>query len=229
MYQSVVQDPKTHQLLAHIDRELAQSVQDAGCPLCGDKLDRSNYKRKPRGITGADERAYQARESFCCRRQGCRKRQTPKSVRFLDQRVYVAVVVVLVTAMRHGADKKRAARLEQELGVSQWTLRRWRRWWLERFPSSDFWRGARGRFRHPVDESRLPASLLEQFFGPDEDARLVQLLCFLASVPPAVMLSSAQIEGGEGSAEDASWQGAYDAIRSLKATQSERAGSPGGK
>lgn len=203
MCQSIVQDPKTHELLAYIDRERAQTVQAAGCPLCESKLDRSNYKRKPRGVAGASEEIYQVRESFCCRKEGCRTRQTPQSVRFLGRRVYVAVVVVLMTAMRQGVSKKRAARLEVELGVSKRTLRRWRSWWLETFPSSDFWTGARGRFRHPVDESRLPVSLLERFPGANEDARLVRMLCFLACVPASVMALSGQIEGRSGSAEDA--------------------------
>ncbi|MCP4202278.1 MAG: helix-turn-helix domain-containing protein [bacterium] len=206
MSQSIIQDPKTHELLASIDREVAQSARDAGCPPCGGKLDRSNYKRKPRGVSGASEKAYEIRESFCCRIEGCRKRMTPRSVRFLGRRVYVAVVVVLVTAMQQGVTPKRAARLEAELGISRRTLRRWRSWWLESFPSGDFWQSARGRFavRSPIDESRLPASLLERFPGPNEDVRLVKLLCFLACVPASVMASSsAQIAGRSGSAEDA--------------------------
>lgn len=207
MSQSIIQDPKTHELLASIDREVAQSSRDAGCPLCSGKLDRSNFKRKPRGVTGASEQVYQIRESFCCRIDGCRKRMTPRSVRFLGRRVYVAVVVVLVTAMQQGVTPKRAARLEAELGISLRTLRRWRSWWLDSFPSGDFWQSARSRFSGPmglVDESQLPASLLKRFSGPNEDTRLVKLLCFLACVPASVMgSSSAQIEGRSGSAEDA--------------------------
>lgn len=203
MSQSIVQNAKTHELLANIDHELAQTTQAGGCPHCGGKLDRSNYKRKPRGVASASEKGYQIRESFCCRIRGCRKRQTPKSVRFLGRHVYVAVIVVLVTAMQQGVSQKRAVRLQEELGVSLRTLRRWRSWWLERFPSKDFWRRARGRFRHPVEETQLPASLLQRFPGPGKDAQVVQLLCFLACVPASVMASSKQIKGRCRSAEDA--------------------------
>jgi hypothetical protein len=103
----------------------------------------------------------------------------PPSVRFLGRRVYLGAVVVLVTALQHGATPDRLARLYATLGVSVRTLARWRDWWRETFARSRFWRAARSRLDSPVAEETLPASLLERFAG-DETARLVALLRFLA-------------------------------------------------
>ena len=44
---------------------------------------------------------YRYRFSFCCDRDGCRKRVTPPSVRFLGRRVYLGAVVILIG--RHAA------------------------------------------------------------------------------------------------------------------------------
>ena len=200
---SILQDRRLHELLARTDGELAQEARDAGCILCGDVVHRSNFKRKVRGIASSMDDVYESRESFCCRVDGCRKRVTPPSVRFLDRRVYVAAVVVLATAMQQGVTPWRASRLKAELGVSRRTLKRWRTWWHSTFPAGDFWRTARGRFAEPVDVSRLPSSLLERFPGSGEGERLLAFLCFLASVPARVQEAViGQKDGRFGSAED---------------------------
>jgi hypothetical protein len=41
--------------------------------------------------------------SLCCSRDGCRRRMTPPSVRFLGRRVYLGAVLVLVSAMQQGS------------------------------------------------------------------------------------------------------------------------------
>lgn len=64
----------------------------------------------------AVEPHYRKRLSFCCARPGCRRRVTPPSVRFLGRRLYVAAVVVLVTAMAPGVTPKRAAYLGELAG-----------------------------------------------------------------------------------------------------------------
>ena len=58
--------------------------------------------------------------------EGCRRRHTPPSVRFLGRRVYVGLVVVLVSAMRHGLTAPRVQRLREQLGIDRQTLERWR-------------------------------------------------------------------------------------------------------
>jgi len=95
--------------------------------------------------------------------------------------VYVSVVVVLVAAMVHGAKPGRVARLRQALGIDARTLERWRRWWLETFVASGFWKGAKGRLMPPVDEKRMPLSLVEAF-GAQRREGLVKLLEFLAPI-----------------------------------------------
>jgi len=90
-------DAKFWQILLQIDEELASTVQSRGCPHCGGQLHCADYPRKPRGIAGALlGEAYQRRRSFCCAREGCRRRTTPQSVRFLGRRVYLGALVVLV-------------------------------------------------------------------------------------------------------------------------------------
>jgi hypothetical protein len=87
--------------LFSIDKNLAQISRQKGCP-CGGHLHCAHYPRKPRG--GGDDlpEQYGYRLSFCCDRDGCRKRVTPPSVRFLGRKVYLGAVVILVAAMRQG-------------------------------------------------------------------------------------------------------------------------------
>lgn len=120
------------------------------------------------------------RASFCCEREGCRRRTTPAPVRFLGPRVFLGAVVVLATALAHGLSGARLARLRERFGVSARTLRRWQRWWRETFASSPWWRVLRGRLLPPVREAALPAALLERCAGAEPAARLTELLRLLA-------------------------------------------------
>jgi hypothetical protein len=166
-------------VLLKYDADMAAAARAAGCGACGERLDRANYPRKPRGALFPLSDEYELRFSFCCAREGCRRRATPSSLRFLGRRVYLGAVVVLATAMQQGVTPVRAARLREVLGVSLETLARWRKWWRETFTESAFWRAARARFARPVDASGCPLSLLERF-GGGEDARLLAVLRFLA-------------------------------------------------
>jgi hypothetical protein len=102
-------------------------------------------------------------------------------VRFLGRKVYLAAVVVLVSAMRHGATPGRMKKLRELLGVSRRTVERWRLWWREAFARSGFWRVAAAAFMPPVDTDLLPTSLLERFSG-DEQARVIGLMRFLGPI-----------------------------------------------
>jgi hypothetical protein len=157
-------DARVWQLLLIADREMASEARAAGCP-CGGTLHSARYPRKPRGghLPPELRAEYCRRESLCCAREGCRKRTTPASVRFLGRRVYLAAVVVLVSAMTGGVTARRAAAMQALVGVSPRTLQRWRAWWLKTFPETAFWTDARALLAEPVDERRLPASLLERF------------------------------------------------------------------
>lgn len=99
--------------------------------------------------------------------------------RYLCAAVYLAPVVVLVTAMCHGVTRQREAKLRALFGVSRRTLERWRRWWQETFPQTRFWRGAQGRLCPPVERETLPHSLLSRFRDRKKSTRVVRLLAFL--------------------------------------------------
>lgn len=176
MCHAILQDPKLYSFLLLIDQDLAAQTQAAGCP-CGGVLHSARYPRKPRGAPRSLLDQYRSRLSFCC--AACRRRTTPESVRYLGRRVYLAAVVVLSSVMRAGITGKRVAQLSGLFAVPLRTLERWRRWWLEGFVDTRFWRAARGRFVPPVDPTMLPASLLSRFGGEDRVARLIQSLRFI--------------------------------------------------
>ncbi len=81
-----------------------------GCS-CGGRLHSANYPRAPRGGPDHLPEEYRSRFSFCCDRDGCRKRMTPPSVRFLGRKVYLGAVVILVSAMRQGPTPRRVREL----------------------------------------------------------------------------------------------------------------------
>jgi hypothetical protein len=172
-------DTRVWLLLLSADRELAAEARAKGCP-CGGALHSARYRRKPRrGLPVELRGEYGWRESLCCAREGCRRRTTPPSLRFLGRRVYLAALVVLVSAMTGGVTAKRAAAMRSLVGVSIRTLQRWRAWWLRTLPRTAFWKGARAQLVPPVDEGRLPASLLERFSDEHTDG-LMASLRFLA-------------------------------------------------
>jgi hypothetical protein len=184
----LLQDRTFYETLAQFDEDLAAEVHARGCP-CGGRLHRAAYPRKPRGGPADLGPVYDRRHSFCCDQDGCRRRTTPASLRFLGRRVYLGVVVVLVSIMAHGCTPARLTKLRHELGgsLSVRTIRRWRTWWQRAFSRSPFWQQARGRFAPPVDRTRLPAALLPRFPGQTLGIRVRRLLEFLAplTVPGA--------------------------------------------
>lgn len=178
-------DARFYATLLRIDRDLAHEVSNGACP-CGGALDVSDYARSPRGGPAALPEGYERRFSFCCRVDGCRARATPPSVRFFGRRWYLAPVVALVSALRHGVTQRRLAALRGWLKgrgerLCRQTVERWRRWWLETFTASPTWEAGRGRFVPPVEEAALPQTLLERFAGPDQE-RLTAALRFLSPV-----------------------------------------------
>ena len=170
-------DQHLFQLLEKVDADLTAKARLEGCLLCGGALHRSDYDRKPRGGPQWDTRF-----SLCCAREGCRRRHTPPSVRFLGRRVYAGLVVVLMSAMIHGLKPPRVQRLREVLGIDRRTLERWRQWWLGLFVGSSFWREARARFMPPLCPKTLPLSLCLSFAVEDRRDRLLDLLRFLAPI-----------------------------------------------
>ena len=167
--------------LLQIDEDLAARTRAEGCRFCGGALHSARYLRKPRGVARRllDD-ATATRLSFCCARDGCRRRHTPPSVRFLGRRVFLGTVVVLVTALSSGLTGKRITVLCERFEVSVRTLRRWQRWWREQFAVSALWKRLRGRLASALTPSSLPGSLLACLHFEDESERLIQLLRLLA-------------------------------------------------
>jgi len=164
------------QLLEKVDADLTEEARAKGCLLCGGKLHRSDYDRKPRGGP-----QWELRFSLCCAKEGCRRRHTPPSVRFMGRRVYAGLVVVLVSAMIHGLKPERVRSLREGLSIDRRTLERWRQWWLGIFVESSFWREARARFMPPLCLKTMPLSLCLSF-GVERRDRLLDLLQFLAPI-----------------------------------------------
>ncbi len=182
MYQSLLCDASFFSLLLRIDQDVAQQVRAGGCPWCGGVLHGASYRRKPRGGPAGLAREHAERFSFCCSVEGCRRRVTPASVRFLGRKVFFSVMVLLVPVLRDGPRPERIGRLEELFTVDRRTLGRWRQWWRETVPATGFWRAARGRFRRPVAEEALPGSLLAAF--PGERGLAAQVLSMLAWLAP---------------------------------------------
>jgi len=123
--QNHLADQQVYQLLEKVDGDLTEEARQQGCLLCGGKLHRSDYDRKPRGSP-----QWEMRFSLCCAKEGCRRRHTPPSVRFMGQRVYAGLVVVLVSAMIRGLKLERVELLREAVGIDRRTLERWHQWWL---------------------------------------------------------------------------------------------------
>ena len=161
--------------LLAVDEELAEQVRAAGCPHCGGRLDRADYARKPRGgLLAAAAEQWSRRLSLCCAREGCRRRATPPSVRFLGRRVYVEVVVLLACA-RALADNGLQA-VNEATGVPRRTVGRWLVWWRTTFIASALWSELRARLVPPADALRLPESLLERL---RPESALLDAACLL--------------------------------------------------
>jgi hypothetical protein len=177
-------DTNFYQLLFRIDQSIAEEVRERGCE-CGGVLHAAPYPRKPRGVRSALDDSYQSRLSFCCSQDGCRRRSTPASVRFLGRKVYLGVIVVLLTALHHGLTETRRRRLIEELDVPLQTLWRWRCWWREQFVTTRCWQAVAGQFIPPLDADTLPGVLLERLTGSGLSERLVQLLVLISPVTTA--------------------------------------------
>jgi hypothetical protein len=180
MCHAFVADSRFYQLLFRIDQDIAVEVQCGGCGFCGGVLHSACYPRKPRGIRSALDETYDYRLSFCCATEGCRRRTTPPSVRFLGRKVYLGVIVVLVSALAHGLSGRRRRQLIDALDVSPQTLWRWQVWWRAVFAEGPWWRIERAQFVPPIPASALPGALLGRLHGADLRERVVRLLWLIA-------------------------------------------------
>ena len=156
---SLYADDTFSKALRALDFEIFLAAKAKACQLCGGQLDIANYPRKPRGALEQEGLRF----SLCCRREGCRHRVTPPSLRFLGRKVYPGWVVIL------------AIEFYRELGiigsVSRQTLARWRGFWLQRLAESHpFMRWARGVLPPGTPSSTLPSTCLRALGFPDRES-----------------------------------------------------------
>lgn len=93
MCQAFLYDSRFYRQLFELDQMSAAEVRAGGCDSCAGVLHSARYPRKPRGIREALDASYDTRLSFCCAEDGCRRRHTPPSVRFLGRKVYLGTLV----------------------------------------------------------------------------------------------------------------------------------------
>jgi hypothetical protein len=164
MYHNLPRSASFWSFLLAVDEDLAEETRKKGCP-CGGRLHCANYPRKPRGA-GLDLTESQSqRLSFCCDRDGCRKRATPPSVRFLGRKVHLAAIVILVSAMRQGPTPRRVRELSERFDANESTIVRWQAFWREHFPQTSFWKVARASFVTFGEIVSLPLSLVDAFLS----------------------------------------------------------------
>jgi hypothetical protein len=181
-------------VLLAIDQDLAEQTRKKACP-CGGRLHCANYLRKPCGAPLQLPEPQRLRLSFCCDRDGCRKRVTPPSVRFLGPKVYLGVFVILISAMRQGPTPRRVRELSLRFGADRRTIARWQVLWRQHFPQTLFWKLARARLTPVLEIGTLPYALLDAFLTRHRRCRgWTLLLRFLSpiTIPGALRIEVSQ-------------------------------------
>jgi hypothetical protein len=168
--------------LLAVDQDLAETIRTQGCS-CGGRLHFANYLRKPRGTPVQLPKELRLRLSFCCDRDGCRKRVTPPSVRFLGPKVFLGPIVILISAMRQGPTPRRVRELFTRFRADRRTIARWQVFWRDLFPQTPFWKLARARLVPLVEIITLPYSLVDFFLARHHRCRgWILLLRFLSPI-----------------------------------------------
>jgi len=182
MYHDLPQAASFWSFLFAVDQDLAETARKKAC-LCGGRLHRANYLRKPRGTPDQLPEPQCLRLSFCCDRDGCRKRVTPPSVRFLGPKVYLGAIVILISAMRQGATPRRVRELSARFGADRRTIARCQVFWREHCPQTPFWKIAHARLTPVVKIVSLPYSLVDAFLRRHPpDVGWTRLLRFLSPI-----------------------------------------------
>ena len=191
MYHDLPPSASFWSFLLAVDEDLAEEARNKGCP-CGGRLHIANYLRKPGGTPAQLPEPQRLRLSFCCDRDGCRKRATPPSVRFLGRKVYLAAIVILVSAMRQGPTPWRFRELSKRFGADESTIARWQIFWREHFPQTAFWKVARAGFVTLGTIVSLPYALVDAFLGRHPPYRGWELL--LRFLSPITVAGGLQIK-----------------------------------
>ena len=182
MYHDLPRTARFWSFLLAVDQDLLEETWKKACP-CGGRLHSANYLRKPRGTPAQLSEQERLRFSFCCDRDGCRKRVTPPSVRFLGPKVYLGAIVILISAMRQGPSPRRVRELSTRFGADASTITRWQTFWREHFPQTPFWKVARAGFITLGEIVCLPYSLLDTFLRRHPPCEgWIHLLRFLSPI-----------------------------------------------
>ncbi len=134
-------------ILFQIDREEARQHWGKPCPHCKDgTLAWGNWTRKLRilGVTDAADDADALRFSLCCTL--CRRRITPKSVRFAGRSPNPSGVVAFARVLTSRGSCRRITEAAKVLHVSERTIRRWLRFWKNVERSSSWWKTIASRW-----------------------------------------------------------------------------------
>lgn len=162
MLQELLQKPKLFSLLYRIDKDLAAQHRLKRCSYCTGPLHQANYPRKPRGGPADLPEEYMIRHSLCCGRDGCRRRSLPPSCLFMDRRVYLSVVILVVMTLRQkrlqGDSTKRLMKMFM---INRKTLYRWIEYFREVFPHTEHWQSLRGQISGLVKNTYLPGDFVE--------------------------------------------------------------------
>ncbi|HSO32443.1 MAG TPA: hypothetical protein VLT33_08005 [Labilithrix sp.] len=180
--------------LTQIDAAIVARAAAEACRFCGGPLHRGDYARKPRGgLKAAAAEAFGRRFSLCCGREGCRRRATPPSVRFLGRRVYVGAAVIIASVVALAMTAAGASR--RATGISPRTTRRWLRWWRGPFVATPVFVDLSARLVPAVVRARLPSSMLERL-DAEPGARVQRLLAWLAPLTTASSPDGARLVRG---------------------------------
>jgi hypothetical protein len=148
-------DDAFFQSLCDLDYQIFLIQKAKACPACGGKLDTAHYPRKPRGLGEKQTTRF----SLCCRKEGCRSRQTPPSLRFLGRKVYSAWVVILAPEFCH--------QLGLQGQIAHQTIARWRGFWAARLAETHpFMRWARATLPPRTPSVSVASGLLATFDFP---------------------------------------------------------------
>jgi hypothetical protein len=179
MFGEIVLGREFFERLKEIDEAILAEAAKERCPHCGGPLHRGDYPRKPRFgrivVEGVD---FDRRFSLCCGRDGCRRRATPASVRFLGRRVYAAAVLIVASVIALAAAT--AGAIRRATGIAARTTRRWLRWWRGPFTETGVFIEISAQLIGP-NRLRLPLSILERLPG-EPIARLELMLQWLRPI-----------------------------------------------
>jgi hypothetical protein len=181
-------------MLTAVDVQILERTAAGMCQFCGGPLHRGDFSRKPRGgLLAAAGEVFTRRFSLCCGREGCRRRTTPPSVRFLGRRVYLGAVVILASVIALAAASARAC--ERVTGVAPRTLRRWARWWRGPFIATPVFADLSSRIVADIPGAALPTALLVRFPG-EAPSRVAALLAWLTPLTTASAPDNARLVRG---------------------------------